>query len=491
MDRPQPTSPILESIAAPDSSIPPSAKTAPSRVRFIVLAFACALSMITYLDRVAIASAAGDIVRALSLQSVADLKWAFTAFALAYALFEVPTGWMGDVFGPRKALLRIVLWWSAFTVLTAAVGLRVGPVTLGLGFLIGVRLLFGAGEAGAFPNITRALHNWLPLDERGRGQGMVWFCGKLMGGFTPFFWTLLVVGTSATPALFGWRGAFCVFGVIGLGWCVWFARWFRNLPEEKPEVDAAELALIRGGGAETHDAHGGVPWRNIVTNGNFLALCLMYGTQAYGWYFNITYLPQFLEQQYHLPNSSFLGALYKGGPLLMGALGCLLGGVITDAIVRRTGDRRRARRLCGWIGHSLCAGCFLICPIAPNAFVFFVAVSLAAFFTDLTVPSAWATCQDIGGRYAATIGAFMNMSAGLAGALAGWATGSILERAISSCAASLDVLATALTPAQTSAALLHGYHTNFYCFAALYVVSFLCWFKIDPTRPIASGSASA
>lgn len=459
--------------------------TAATRVRFGVLAFACALSMITYLDRVAIASAAGHIVGELGLQSVADMKWAFTAFALAYALFEVPTGWMGDRFGPRKSLLRIVLWWSAFTVLTAAAGLRFGPVVLGLGFLIGVRFLFGIGEAGAYPNITRALHNWLPLGERGRGQGFVWFCGKLMGGVTPFLWTLLVVGTGVTPALIGWRGAFCLFGVVGVVWCVLFARWFRDRPEQKPEVNAAELALIRGGGSgEALDAHARVPWRNIVTNGNFLMLCLMYAAQAYGWYFNITYLPQFLEQQYHLPNSSLLGALYKGGPLWLGAIGCLLGGIITDAIVRRTGNRRLGRRLCGWIGHSLCVVCFLVCPIAPNAFVFFLAVSLAAFFTDLTVASAWATCQDIGGRYAAIVGAFMNMAAGLSGALAGWVTGSILEHSISSGAGRLGVAATALTPEQINAALLHGYHVNFYSFAALYAVAFLCWFKIDATRPI-------
>jgi MFS family permease len=440
--------------------------------------------MITYLDRVAIASSAGNIVQALGLQSVADLKWAFTAFALAYALFEVPTGWMGDMFGPRRALLRIVLWWSAFTVLTAAVGLRVGPVTLGLGFLIGVRLLFGMGEAGAYPNITRALHNWLPLDERGRGQGLVWSCGKLMGGLTPLLWTLLVVGTGLTPGLLGWRGAFCVFGIIGLAWCVLFARWFRDRPEEKPAVNAAELALIHLNRGPEHESRRGVPWKRIVTNGNFLTLCLMYAAQAYGWYFNITYLPQFLERQYGLPNTSMLGALYKGGPLLMGAIGCLVGGIVTDAIIRRTGDRRRARRLCGWIGHSLCVGCFLVCPIAPNAFVFFVAVSLAAFFTDLTLPSAWATCQDIGGRYAGTVGGFMNMGAGLAGALAGWVTGSVLEMSIASRAAELGVPAASLTTEQTTAALLHGYHLNFYSFATLYVVAFLCWFKIDPTQRI-------
>lgn len=458
----------------------------PTRIRRGVLLFACALSMITYLDRVAIASAAGDIVHALGLQSVADLKWAFTAFALAYALFEVPTGWMGDMFGPRRALLRIVLWWSGFTVLTAAVGLHLGPATLGLGFLIGVRLLFGMGEAGAFPNITRALHNWLPVDERGRGQGRVWFCGKLMGGLTPFLWTLLVVGTAATPAVFGWRIAFCVFGFIGITWCVLFARWFRDRPELKPEVNAAELALIHRDRTEQHDSHRGVPWRRILTDGNFLALCLMYAAQAYGWYFNITYLPQFLERQFGMPNSSMLGALYKGGPLLMGAIGSLLGGVITDAIIRRTGDRRRARRLCGWIGHSVCVVCFLACPFAPTAFFFFVAVSLAAFSTDLTVPSAWATCQDIGGRYAATVGAFMNTGAGLAGALAGWITGSVLEHSIAARATKLGVEVAGLTTEQTTAALLHGYHLNFYSFAALYVVAFLCWFKIDPTRVIAT-----
>jgi ACS family glucarate transporter-like MFS transporter len=95
------------------------------------------------------------------------------------------------------------------------------------------------------------LHNWLPLAERGRGQGLVWFCGKLMGGLTPFLWTLLVVGSGVMPALFGWRIAFCLFGLIGVAWCVLFACWFRNHPEDKPSVNAAELALIHHGNADT------------------------------------------------------------------------------------------------------------------------------------------------------------------------------------------------------------------------------------------------
>jgi MFS family permease len=120
----------------------------PTRVRYGVLGFACSLSMITYLDRVCIASVAPNIVTALNLNSVADLGWAFTAFALAYAVFEIPSGWLGDVYGPRSALIRIVLWWSFFTALTGLVGLSFAGVTLGLGSLIVIRFLFGMGEAG-------------------------------------------------------------------------------------------------------------------------------------------------------------------------------------------------------------------------------------------------------------------------------------------------------------------------------------------------------
>ncbi len=456
-----------------------------TRKRWGVLVFACTLSMVTYLDRAAFASAAGDIVKALGLQSVADLKWAFSAFALAYALFEVPTGWMGDTFGPRKSLLRIVLWWSAFTTLTAVAGLKIGPVMLGVGFLVAVRFLFGAGEAGAYPNITRVLHNWLPLTERGSGQGLVWFCGKLVGGLTPFLWTLLVVGTPLTSAVITWRGAFCIFGVVGFVWCLLFARSFKDRPEDHPGVNPEELALIRSGlHADTRQRHAGVPWGKILGSRSFQFTCLMYAAQAYGWWFYITYLPQFMEQQFHAPSGDLLNALYKGGPLWAGAFGTLLGGFLTDFIVRRTGNLRLGRRFCGMLGHSLCACCFLLCPLAPNAFLFFAVISFGAFLTDLAVPSAWATCQDIGGRYAAVVGAFMNMTAGCAGAVAGWATGSILDGAVASRAAELGVAVGALTAAQAEAAILRGFHINFYIFAALYVVAFLCWFKIDPTRPI-------
>ena len=117
----------------------------------------------------------------------------------------MPSGWLGDVFGPREGCIRIVLWWSVFTALTGLVGVpwaaaswehsRSGAlVVTPLATLIVMQFIFGMGEAGTYPNITRALHNWFPSRERGFTQGAVWMCGRLMGGLTPLVWMLLVEG---------------------------------------------------------------------------------------------------------------------------------------------------------------------------------------------------------------------------------------------------------------------------------------------------------
>jgi len=498
----------------------PTQSPAPTRVRYGVLGFACTLSMLTYLDRVCIASAASAFVADLGLNSVADLKWAFGAFALAYALFEVPSGWLGDVFGPRRVIIRSVLWWSAFTALTGCIGLTLGGHTIGrfslggfnfltfsvpvlavtpLATLVVVRFLFGMGEAGAYPNITRALHNWFPLNERGFAQGAVWMSGRLMGGLTPLVWTILVEGigrrlpASANeiavapwlPAILHWRATFWFFGLLGVIWCIGFTLWFRNRPEENPRVNPAELTLIRSGGSDSQAAHAGIPWRRILASRNLWFLCLMYGLQSYGWYFYITYLPKFLEQQYDLPATSLLGAIYKGGPLWMGAVGCMIGGLLTDWYIRRTGNRKMGRRLFGVIGHALTAVCFLLCPLAPTAFWFFLAISMAGFCTDLAMGSAWAVCQDIGNRYAAIVAGFMNMIGNVGGALASWISGYVLQMALDSHAAKLGIVtAEKLTAAEKTIALLHGYHINFFIFAMAYVLGVICWLNIDATQAI-------
>ena len=181
-------------------------------------------------------SAAGHIVEDLHLPNgIADLKWAATAFSLSYALFEIPTGWLGDAYGPKKVMIRILLWWSIFTALTGTAGQTIAGITVGLGALVLIRFLFGMGEAGAYPNITRALHNWFPFQERGIAQGAVWMSGRMMGGLTPMIWLLLV-----EEAHLSWRTVFMIFGAVGVIWCILFGLWFRNRPDEKATVNQAE-----------------------------------------------------------------------------------------------------------------------------------------------------------------------------------------------------------------------------------------------------------
>lgn len=452
----------------------------PTSVRYGVLGFACSLSMITYLDRVCFGQAVTPLLEALGLNSEADIAWAFTAFAFSYAIFEIPTGWLGDVYGPRSTMIRIVLWWSFFTALTGLVGLHLGPVFLGVGALIAIRFLFGMGEAGAYPNITRALHNWLPFSERGFGQGAVWMAGRLMGGLTPLLWWLVILHAGLS-----WREAFFFFGGLGIAWCIVFALWFRNRPEDKASVNDAEIQLIQEGRHDTEAGHANVPWGKIFTNVNLWTLCLMYFCTAYGWYFNITYLPRFMEQQFNMDVKDWVGRILMGGPLWLGAAACLIGGLLTDWFIRRTGNRKWGRRLFGIIGHTVCALCyFLACFATENRWFFFLAISFAAFWNDLTMGASWSVCQDIGRRYAAIVAGAMNTIGNLGGAVAGKVTGLILTYHLDAYAATQGLAADQLAGAQKMEGLLPGYITNFVIFGALYLVAAVLWFRIDATKPV-------
>jgi MFS transporter, ACS family, glucarate transporter len=466
-------------------NLSPSKTDQPTRVRYGVLGFACSLSMITYLDRACISTAVPHFVKELGLDSIADMNIALTAFVFAYATFEVPTGWLGDIFGPRRTLIRIVLWWSLFTALTGLVTRSGFLFFSGIGTLVLVRFLFGVGEAGAYPNITRALHNWFPRNQRGISQGMVWMSGRLMGGLSPLIWMLLVERMGLP-----WRAAFWVFGSLGVVWCLAFAGWFRNHPEEHPATNAAERELIASGD-EQRAARARVPWLRFLRSTNLWALCLMYFCGSFGWYFNINYLPTFLEEEFDVRRDELTGSLYKGGPLLMGAVACLAGGWLSDRFIRRTGDRRWGRRLFGLIGHGLCGVCYAACLFAPSALTFSLAISFAAFWNDLTMGSAWATCQDIGRRYAAIVAGCMNTIGNLGGAAAVWLTGPILQHSLNAYALARNVRVAELSAKEKAAALLPGYHVNFILFAAVYFVAVLLWTRIDATQPVVPDEADA
>lgn len=467
----------------------PAPGARPTVVRYRVLGFACALSMITYLDRACFGAAAPLIAADLGLTDASQLKWAMTMFAIAYAAFEVPAGALGDRIGPRGMLIRIVLWWSACTALTGLVGLRVGTLMLGgLGTLVVLRFLFGAGEAGAYPNITRALHNWFPARRWELAQGLVFMSGRLMGGLTPLFWAILVGGTATSAPLMGWRAAFALFGGIGVAWAVAFALQFRNRPDDHPGVNEAERALI-GSEWRPAAAHSAVPWRALLTSRSLWALCVMYFCANYAWAFNITYLPSYIQERFDIGTGDRVGAIYKGAPLWVGAIGCLLGGLVIDLLARACGDRRRARRVLGVSALATGAACWWGAIRASDVHQFCLLISLAAFCIDLTLGSAWATCQDLGREHAAVAAACMNTIGTLGSALAAWLTATLVEQSLAARALAQQLPIAKLAEADRHLAVLDGYGSAFATYVGVFLVASSCWFLIDPSRPISAGDA--
>jgi len=456
--------------------LPPYEK--PTRVRYGVLGFAGTLSMITYLDRVCFGTVAPQIQREFGLSDT-QKGMLFSAFALAYAAFEVPSGWLGDVYGPRRTLIRIVLWWSAFTALTGLIFPDAIGVQLAFWVMLAVRFFFGMGEAGCYPNISRAFHNWFPFSERGFAQGAVWMAGRFAGGVTPFFVLALLFETRPLGlTVTHWRHTFWIFGSIGLVWCGLFWWWFRDRPEQNPGVNQAELALIHHG--ETHEAaHAGVPWRRLLTNANLWVLCLMYFCAAYGWYFNITYLPGYLERTFGMSKGEkwseefWTFSFMSGAPLLFGSLACLFGGLLTDFFIRRTGNRKWGRRLFGVIGHSICAMCYFLSIFAKTPWLFVLAVAMAAFWNDLTMGSAWASCLDIGKKYSGIVAGCMNTVGNLGGFAAGFLTGWIL-----------DLNRPESTGGPPSAPSSLGWNINFLIFGSVYLIATFLWFRFDSTKPV-------
>jgi MFS family permease len=404
----------------------------PTAVRFGVLGFACSLSLLTYLDRVCIMRAQEDMQRELGFTDF-QFGLVFSAFLLGYLLLEIPGGWMGDVWGPRRVLTRIVVWWSVFTTLTGCVwpfsldsGLRVGvdswSVPLVFNALLAVvliRFLFGAGEAGAYPNLTQVVRTWFPVRERGRAQGAIWMSARLGGAAAPYILGRLSV-------VLGWRLAFPVLGGLGVLWALAFWTWFRDRPSLKAGCNRAEQALIAGdspagcGKDQSADAHrdGGHAWPGLaplVRSLTLWGLCLAAACVSFAWYFFPTWQPKYLKEVYGISYSD--SELLTGLPFLCGAVGAMLGGQVSDLLVTATGSRRWGRSLLGLIGFTSAGACILATGFVTASWQAVALFSAACLLNDLAIPVIWAVCSDVGGRFAGTVAGCMNMIGGLGGML--------------------------------------------------------------------------
>lgn len=404
----------------------------PSRARYGVVSMAISLAVLSYVQRVALSQAAGPISRDLHLDK-AQMGLVFGAFGLSYAFFELPMGLLGDKLGARRVLLQIVLAWSAFTALTGAAW-NVASMWV-------IRFLFGAGEAGCFPNLTRMLSVWLPRKERVRAQSLMWACTRWGGAVTP----PLVLGAIS---LVGWRWGFVLFAGLGVVWCAVFALWFRDRPSEHKGVNAAELELIESTRGVVVE-HGSLKrsWLAILLKPQVALLGLQYFCFSFVWYFYITWLPTYLREARGQPagRAAFLAVL----PLLFGGFGSLISGLLP------LGIPRRALAFCGFLSTSIL---LLVFPHIAGIVTAMVCLGMASFFSDLTMPISWNACVEIGGSYTATLAATMNMLGNLAGFIAPAVGGLILQRTAG------------------------NWNPLIYLMAGAAAISASCWIVLDPDQ---------
>ena len=415
-----------------------SALRRPTHVRYAVLALTVAAYMITYMDRQVLATSRPIIMRELGI-SLTAMGWITFGFRMAYALFQIPGGWLGDTIGARRALTIVVSWWSAFTALTA--------LAWNAASMLVIQVFFGLGEAGAFPIATRSLSRWMRPTERGFAQGVTHAGSRFGGAITP-----TIVAAGIIP-FFGWRAAFYAYGVLGVIWAIAWFVYYRDTPEEHRGVNQDERELI--GGAKRKSA-GKVPWRQILSHGNLWVLAVMYFFYNYNLNVYQDWFPTYLQQARRMTLAKM--GFYASLPLLAGVVGDLAGGWVSDVVLRRTGNVNLARRWVAIAGFLLSAGATVPAVLTsdPRASVAWYCV--AFFGLEWTVGISWAVPLDIGGDFAGSVSAVMNMLGNIGGAVAAMVV--------------------------TYTAAHYGWNVPFLMTASLCVIAAVLWLKIDATRRV-------
>ena len=418
----------------------------PTRVRFRVLAWLCSLAAITSFGRVALIQVQDVMQRDLVL-SPTLFAAAFSAFSLAYALFEVPSGWLGDRLGPRKVITRIILCWIAFTALTGA--------AWNLGSLVVFRFLFGAGEAGAFPNIARASREWFPFRERGLAQGLVWMSVRWGGAVAPMLIMLLAWRL-------GWRVGFLLLSMIGVPWLAGFYYAFRDSPRDDPRVNDAERAEI-GASVLADTNPRPLSWTTMLSSPTLWSLGLMYFCSNAALSFFTSWITPYLQKDLRLSGLPLV--LASGGPLFFGGIACLLGGFLTDRQVRMWGPRW-GRTLQGVIAYGVGGLLLVVCVLATpsNVPLAYIALCLSLFVKDFGMAASWSTTIDVGQRYSGTVSAIMNTLGNL---------GQVVSVPI---AAWLAVRARG--PGHPN------WKVSLYYYASMFFVASFCWLFVNPRRVI-------
>lgn len=363
-----------------------------ARHRLVGITFT--LTMLLYVDRIAISAGKLAVSQQFALTDT-QFGWVLSAFALGYALFQVPAGLFVDRYGPRLALSLVVGAWSLFTGLTG--------LAWSLGALLVFRLLFGFAEAGAFPTCARAFYAWLPVGERGLAQGINLSGSRLGAAFAlPLVaWLLLTIG---------WRAAFLALAGAGILWAAGWYLWFRNTPEEHRGVSEVERSYIAANRGAIHKASGPLPLRELLALPNVWLLMGQYFASNFTFFFCLTWLFPYLQRTYHL--DPLATGFYSAMPLVGGALGNWFGGAMVDGLYRRELGLR-SRQLPAMVGFSLAVVGIVASLLCSAPLPAVLCLSVAMFGSDMTVSCSWAFAIDIGQAHSGAVSGVMNMAGNL------------------------------------------------------------------------------
>jgi sugar phosphate permease len=408
--------------------------------------------LITYMDRTNLSIIAPLISREFSFDKL-TMGFIFSAFSWSYTIFQIPCGYLGDRYGPRRMLGTFALYWSALTASIIA-------ATSATGFWL-ARFFFGIGEAGAFPTATRSMRFWVPASERGFAQGFTHAFSRLGSALTPPL-------TVWVARRWGWRAAFVFFAAAGAAWAILWLLTYHDRPEQDGQVNDAELGLIRGPSrAESAfaapDARGSEPvrarvsWESLLLSRNMWAINIQYFAYGYSLWFYLTWLPTYFIDVRHF---SFMATgVYSSIPFLAGMIGDTVGGWLCDEIGKRTGNLRLSR--CGVGAAAMALTAIFLVPGAATGkpMLAVILLSVAAFFLEMNIGPAWAVVMDVGGEYSGTVSGVMNMFGSLAGGLSPIIFAAVWQR----------------TGSPVLPFLISG---------CLMVVGAAAWLFIDPGRPV-------
>ena len=296
----------------------------PTVVRYQVLAVACSLAILTYVQRQGFIAATPYIKQDLGLHDE-QMGYFLAVWLVAYGIFQVPGGVIGDRIGSRHLITLLVLGWSLTLLLVALTVFLPTGGWLVFVVLLALRFVFGGFQAGVFPGLSRVVADWMPAPQRGFAQGSIWTFSRLGGALAPLFIVWLI-----TQVFDGWSIAMTLTASLGIVWSAFFWWWFRNRPEEMQHLNDAERDLIRSHRPAAPEKAGAVPWSRMLASPSVWGLCLMYGFVGFAGNFITSFLNVYLRDHRHLPDDTT--AWLAGLPLAAGVVSSLSGGIVSDLL---------------------------------------------------------------------------------------------------------------------------------------------------------------